>query len=109
MRINVTTVYKNFKGEPLTHDGIVWTMGEVIKHVLLQPPPVPGTPYDATEHRLRFELAQKVNQALVASQDGDETLSEVDFPIERVAQIKTDVCRLFGPILAGQVVGDLDG
>lgn len=109
MRIDVSTVYLGLKGEPLSHNGIVWSMGEVLKHVLLAPPQDPARPYDATENRLRVELARKVEAALVASQDGDLEGVEVDFPVERVAQIKTDVCRLFGPIIAGQVVVDLDG
>lgn len=109
MRINVSTVYKGLKGEPLAHNGVVWSMGEVLKHVLLAPPADPARPYDPTENQLRVELARKVEAALVASQDGNESDAEVDFPVERVAQIKVDVCRLFGPIVAGQVTVDLDG
>lgn len=108
MRINVSKVYFGLKGEPLSQNGVVWSMGEVLKHVLLAAPADPTRPYDATENQLRLEWARKVEAALVASHDGLED-SEVDFPVERVAQIKTDVCRLFGPIIAGQVVVDLDG
>lgn len=112
MRLNVNLELKNLDGTTLKEgDNKIWTVGEVLKMASLCSPANSQNPYSSDEQVMRFQFAFAVYTAETAFKNGflEENNITVDVTAELAAKLKTDIARLFGPLVGGQIIPLLDG
>jgi hypothetical protein len=91
MKIDFSTVLKDFDGRPLKDGGEEVTLKSVTQMALMAQYR-DETELAATEKVRRFALAMKL-------QNGS---AEVDLPVEDVAEIKRLIGRAMGPLVVGR-------
>jgi hypothetical protein len=95
-------VLVDFDKQPMrTTDGTIWTVRLVLLNACVQPGPVNGPPRSQEEHGQRYALAQQVH----AVKEG----GEIDIPIDLLAKLRDDVCRLYGTMIAFPMSAILEG
>lgn len=112
MRIDVTIELKDFTGSLLREGDKVWTVGEVLKAASMCAPINSNqAPYSSDEQIKRYQFAFSIHNAEDRARGGrlDEESITVEVTAEMAAKLKIDIARLFGPIIAGQVLPLLDG
>lgn len=103
MKINVLTEIKDLRGEALKDGDTAITMGSVLVGAYLAAPANPAMqPYSPDEQVKRYQGALAVENA--KGSDG-----EVEIVAEIATKLKSDISRLYGPIVAGQALPLLDG
>lgn len=81
-------------------------LGDVLTTLALCAPPPGAPPYTAAEQVSRYQFAQAVYNGQTG-QYGAESTVELNDSLK--AALKNDLCRLYGPIVGGQVHLILDG
>jgi hypothetical protein len=96
-------VLTDFDGVPMrTPDGrTVWTVAHVLMNAAVQPSDPNKPPRTEDEHLKRHAVARQLHGV---AEDGD-----IDIPVDMVAELKADICRLFGSMVVGTVVPILEG
>lgn len=115
MNINIARTLSNLDGTPLLVDSNapadaqqIWTVGAVFITCLLSAP-IPNQPYPPADNVARYQLALEIQNMLSLIRDGIEGDEEVAVTAEIAVKLKLDIARLFGPLVAGQVIPLLDG
>lgn len=122
MKINIMLPIKNLKGDqfpvdPNLPNGIKMVLADVLTNALLAQSYPPGSSYPAGESVKRYSLSLAIYRAqtnapvLVSDEPGERQsgITEVDIDSTMAAALKTDIERMYGPIVAGQVLPILDG
>lgn len=115
MQIDVSTVLKGIDGEPLPleqqnpalppdPDAKKMTLGDILAFVLLAPP-AHGKTYSQHQQVARYDLAITIHKARTLAEFG----AVVEIDATMAADLKSDIARMYAPIIAGQVLPILDG
>ena len=102
MKLLVNTVLTDIAGEPLKlgtpEKPENMTLSHVLVQIALQAPPPGGKPYTPEEQIQRYHLALDAHKAR------ETAPYEIQIAAKVVEQLREDISRSYGPIVAGQVL-----
>lgn len=90
---------QNNPGIPPSADAPELTVAKVLINAALTP--AQNKPYTAPQNVDRYGVALQLNKLPVDD--------EIEISVDLIAELKGDVIRLYGPLVAGQMVGILNG
>jgi hypothetical protein len=105
MKLNVKKILIDLNGDALGGDSPM-SLADVLTTALLSAPHPQGSVYPADQTVKRYDLALAINTARKAIMFDQ---AEVEITADIAALLKADINRLYGPIVAGQVLPMLDG
>lgn len=112
MQINVATPLYDYDGVQITEKGNAanpeatptpYTVAVVLVIAATCAPPA-GKIYERQEQIDRYQLGGRIRAAAAHPSN-----TNLDLTASESVMLQNDICRLFGPILAGQVLPLLDG
>lgn len=119
MKLNVLTVLTGVEGHPLpitdqqgrpvldaeTKAPINMVLADVLINAVMSPP-APGKSYTPSQQIERYDLGIATHKARASC--SAET-ADIEVSSAMAAALKDDICRMYAPVVAGQVLPMLDG
>lgn len=107
MKLKVNTVLRDIAGEALKvgtpEKSEDMTLAHILIQIALQAPPPGSKGYTPEEQVQRYHLALDSHKAKEVEPH------EIEVNVKVAAQLREDIARSYGPIVAGQVLPMLDG